>query len=168
MSLLFLNLLVFCLSGNLVYANQFTSTKKAIAVPIDEAFWNEDKENSEVCEDCYKPNLYGIGLATPKASNGKSTAGRLHDLSDRALNFTPSFLFNPQEKIAFKNYLDILGGKKYSIDEEVGGENTGLNSYFSSMWGKSKVSNLDNVRKRASPKGLPTRPLCVMRFRSWK
>jgi len=27
---------------------------------------------------------------------------------------------------------------------------------------------LDNVRKRASPKGLPTRPLCVMRFRSWK
>jgi len=33
---------------------------------------------------------------------------------------------------------------------------------------QERIETLDNVRKRASPKGLPTRPLCVMRFRSWK
>jgi hypothetical protein len=130
-------------------------TVKKISLPADEDALGE----AWPCPSCFsnpaptkngKPTMNpyggmggGLGWPTGGYPGGgmgmddgkKSTTSQMNNTLSSIVEKIPSMMMSTEEKGAFKEYLELLGGDKYMGDGSVGGSNSGLNAYFSSIWG---------------------------------
>lgn len=84
----------------------------------------------------------GIGMMAKgnmsSFSKENSSASQLSDVALAIVEKMPKSIMAPEEKQAFKGYLELLGEKKYA-GNTVGGSNAGLNAYFDSQWGRQGI-----------------------------